>query len=511
MNFEDREYQDRDVDRAIDHGPDLRPIHCSPTGSGKTVIQARVAKRELARGNTTAILTPRNEIFDQTHSLMNEICGASNVTMLRARRRGEAWQPHKPIHVVSWPTLTSRAKKNDFFIPKVDRLLVDECHLSMAPVIGEVLDDYAAKGVCIDGYTATPARKSGKGLGAFFTNIWHVASVRQLIDEGYLAPCFYYGGATPDVTGIGVSGGDYKTKALSAVAAPLVGDVIDNWLRLASDRSTIVFAVDIAHAEALTQRFQEVGVRARALHTRLPDEKRAEVVADFKAGDVQVLVNVQIASYGFDAPAINCVVLARPTKSIVLHLQMMGRGMRPKTELYDDEYAKCMVLDHAGNVTRLGMVDDRFRWTLNAGRKATHLEERDPRTDEEVVSHECPECQTIFSRSKCCPRCGWEVPMPKRDIEATEADLVPIGKELAKPLPADWPTHEIFMGMLLHRQRERGYKIGWARYKFKEKAGIWPPDHWDNLALIPPSRRVSGWLHSKQIAWAKSKRRAANG
>ena len=277
MKIVPRDYQEDDVNYAMHHGLDDRVIHCSPTGSGKTIIQALIAKRELARGDETAILTPRNEIFTQTARVVGTQVGVENVGILRAKRQGERWNPVAPVHVVSWPTLIARARRSNFWFPKVKRVLVDECHLSMAPKILEILHHYAPK-ARIDGYTATPARQTGKGLGRFFTEIKHVTSVRQLTAAGWLCPVEYWGGATPDLTGIRVVKGDYQNKPLSKACVTLVGDVVDNWLRLASDRHTIVFAVDIAHCEALHDRFRELGVRSASLHVKKTPEQRAEIV-----------------------------------------------------------------------------------------------------------------------------------------------------------------------------------------------------------------------------------------
>lgn len=504
MQIEDRQYQIDDVNYAMSHGVADRVIHCSPTGSGKSIIMCQIAKRELDRGDSTAILTPRNEIFDQMSAHAQEICGYGNVSLLRARRPGESWQPTNPVHIVSWPTLVARVKRSDFWFPRVDRVLVDECHLSTAPRILEILHHYAPK-ARIDGYTATPARLTGRGLGSFFTEIKHVTSVRQLIKDGYLAPVEYYGAATPDLTGIKVRRGDYETKKLSKACTVLVGDAVDNWLRLASDRHTITFAVDIAHCEALADRFRYVGVKAAALHTGMDQKERDAVVAAFKAQRIQVLVNVSIASYGFDAPSVNCIQACRPTKSIVLHLQMIGRGMRPKGE--GAKYPSCLMLDHAGNTENLGYADDLYRWTLDEGRQACHNWSRDERSGEEEESkrHECGDCGHKFQRSRVCPMCGWKVPFSKRDVEAIEADLVPIGRNLAEPLPDDWPSYQVFYSMLRHHMVEKGYKSMWAVFKFEEKAKCKPPHEWNNLAMVPPSERVANWIKSRQIAFAKGR------
>ena len=514
MEIEDRQYQADDVNYAMHHGIDDKVIHCAPTGSGKTVIQALICKREFERGNSTAILTPRNEIFNQTFKTVSELCGYGNVSKLRAKRQGESWNPTNPVHIVSWPTLIARARRSDFWFPKIDRLLVDECHLAIAPKILEILEHYSPK-ARIDGYTATPARLTGKGLGAFFTEIKHVTSVRRLIADGWLAPVEYYGGELPDLAGIKIRKGDYETKKLSDVCIELVGDAVDNFCRLASDKHTIVFTVDIAHCEALAERYQQAGIKAAALHTGMDDVERDNVVAAFRAQRIQVLVNVSIASYGFDAPSVNCIQICRPTKSIVLHLQMIGRGMRPGLDAAGkvikdpdhNSFKTCMVLDHAGNVRALGMADDLFRWRLDKGKSATsRVNERGE--PEEAAPHACEECKHIFTGSRVCPKCGWKVPFTKRDRDAIDADLVPIGKNNAKKLPEGWPSHEVFFQMLMWYSNEKGYSKMWQVHKFKEKADCAPPFHWNNMTAVPPSPRIKNWIVAQGRKYARNRKKA---
>ncbi len=470
------------------------PIHCAPTGSGKTIIQAFVAKREMDRGNRTAILTPREEIFNQTEGVLRAICGDDNVGTLKSGRR---WNRSKPVHIVSWDTLKLRVKKDKLWYPDVERLLVDECHLAMAPKVSEVLDYYLTR-AAIDGYTATPARKSGKGLGRFFTEIKHVRSVRQLIKEGWLVPCEYWGGKQVDTTGLKINQGDYEVGKLAERSIKLAGDVVDNWLRLARDRHSIVFAVNIAHAEALADRFRMAGILAEAVHVKKTPAQRFDIVERFKARDFQILTNVGIASYGFDCPEISCVVAARKTKSLVLWLQAIGRGMRPAEGKKD-----CMILDHGGNTDRLGEADDLYRWRLDEGKKAVDNWTRQEAGDREDHVHTCEECQHIFSAQMVCPNCGWEVPQTKTDVETTDEELVRIGGHIATQLPDGWPEHKIFYQMLLHYGKEKGYKPGWAAMQFKKLADCWPDRFWMNLAGIPPDARVVNWITKQQQNYAR--------
>ena len=518
--IEARGYQLNDVDYHFEMANvSNRPISCAPCASGKTVMQALIAEEEMKRGNPTAILTPRFELFNQTHSMTSEVCGWDNIALLRA---GDEWQRWKPIHIVSWPTLTSRVKRSNAWFPDVRTVLVDECHLSLAPRILEALQ-YLAPKAFIHGYTATPARQTGKGLGSFYTEIKHVISVRQLIKDGYLCPLEYWGGEVPDLDGLRIRAGDYETGKLSGRCVTLVGDVVDNWIRLASDRRTLVFGVDIAHAEALCHRFRELGFSAECIHNHKTHEQRADIVERFRSGIVQILTNVTIASYGFDCPEIECVVAARPTKSIVLWIQALGRGAR----IFEGK-TECMIIDHAGNTDRLGRMTDLFRWKLDTKSKAVKNWSRMKESgDGETKQYECQNCKYIFEKSRVCPHCGWELPYAKRDVKSTDEDLVLLSERRTQPLGKDWVDHKTFYLMLLHYASQRGYANphGWAAHKYRAKTktkkldGMWPDSAWNNLQAIAPDLRVQNFINKQQQNYARrrsyaistDKKRAAAG
>jgi superfamily II DNA or RNA helicase len=462
-----------------------------------------ICKEEIKRGHSVALLTPREEIFNQSHSLFSEVCGKENIATLRS---GSNWNRSKPIHIVSWPTLTARIKRSEAWLPDVHTVLVDECHLSVAPKIHAVLELLRPRSI-IHGYTATPARQTGRGLGGYYTEIKHVTTVRQLINDGYLCPLEYWAGRAPDVKNLQIRRGDYEQAKLSERAIVLVGDVIDNWLRLAPDRHTLVFAVDIPHAEALTDRFLRAGVVTACLHSKLDTGTREAIVDKFRAGQTQVLVNVMIASYGFDVPAIDCVVLARPTKSLVLHLQCLGRGMR-----INEGKTECMVLDHADNVRRIGKADDLYRYTLDLGKTAAVNWSREKASGDKEKSqtHTCDICEHMFSGSRVCPNCGFEIPFAQRDIASTDDDLVRISEQITKPLGTGWPEHKDFYRMLVyHANSQAGIqkKDGWCAHKYKDRAGDWPDQKWRRLAGIPPTIRVQAWIDKARYDYIRQKKR----
>lgn len=506
MSFELRPYQSEAIERTYERVAEgHRPIVCAATGSGKTVIAGHIARQSMEAGKRVLWMTGREEILKQTFRTFNEICGAGKIGVLM--RDMGPWWCYPPVTVASWDTLKSRWSKSDIWKIPADVVLVDEAHLSLSPVMAEtIMPHYQNKTVI--GFTATPARRSGRGLGSYYTRIIQVRSVQKLIDDDFLAPCEYWAGAHVDVSRIKVDHktNDFKDKELAqaSMEGKLIGDVIDNWLRVAKDRHTIVFGVDIAHAQALAERFQAAGIDAAVIHSKMTHGTREEISEQFREQKIQVLVNVGIATYGYDVPSINCTVLARPTKSIVLHHQMIGRGMRPKGGDFN------LVLDHADNVRRLGCIEDEIRWRLSEGKEAATNTTREGDATRnkapEAPPTECAQCHHLFFRSRICPKCGWEKPAASRDIETVEADLVKIRKS-RKELELEKIDRREWYLMARAWAIAHGKKPGMAFYRFKDKFGEEPPTAWNRMDVIEPSIRVDAYMRAGLIRFAKSKRR----
>lgn len=496
-----RDYQQRGVDEAWQAtSAGERPIVVAPTGSGKTYMAGALTAKAHSEHLRTAILTPRREILQQTieKTQLFGIRPDEIGVLMGAQTRGR----YRPIQVVSWSTLNRRASKSEAALPIADLLLIDEAHLSLTPKLkSRVLDYYADKGSLIVGMTATPARKSGFGLGDFYTTLIETVSVSELVERGLLAPPIYYGGSNADMARVKVIAGDWNmAQASERSRLPvLIGDVVQNWLRRAAERHTIAFCCDIRHAHALAERFLRQGVAAGVVTDKTPQAERDEIIQQFRDKQLQVLCNVLVGCYGLDIPSIDCVILARPTRSIPLHLQMLGRGLRA-----DEGKRDCLVLDHAANITRLGMAEEDRHWTLDAGRRIEYTKASSKRAKEDTPIT-CKECSYIFRASRECPRCGWTLPVPKRDVNHVEAELVRITRQRRM----EFEDRRRFYLELRTLTMERGYKPGYAKVNFKEKFGDWPDRSWDDLPLMPVSDGVRRYVKSRQIAFAKA--RAANG
>ncbi len=501
MTYELRPYQEDAIAKTYERlEQGHRPIVCAPSGSGKTVIAAHLARDAMKQGKRVLFLSCRREILRRTYETFIEICGEHNVGFLMAGEK--PWWFYPPVTIGSQDTLKARWDKSDVWRVPSDVNLLDECHLALSRKMSETILPYYRDKTVI-GFTATPARASGKGLGSFFTKIIQVQSVQQIIDDGFLAPCEYWAGSHADVSRLRTVRGDFENKGLSTAAkdTALIGDVIDNWLRLAKDRHTIVFATDISHAQALTERFQSVGVAAEVVHSKMNQLTRSLLTQQFKEQKFQVLVNVGICTYGYDVPSVTCVILARPTKSIVLHLQMIGRGMRPK-----EDGGFCRILDHSDNVRRLGAAEDQRRWRLDEGREASINWTREKAQKPDEARHtECAECRHLFSNSRICPKCGWEKPTASRDIEALDADLVKIRRSQSRQV-VDTLERRSWYRMMKWWVASKGHKPGAAFFAYRDKFHEEPPSDWSSLSPMEPTQRVSGYMLHRQIRFARSRR-----
>src|SRR5439155_23738254 len=213
-------------------------------------------------------------------------------------------------------------------------------------------------------------------------------------------------------------------------------------------------------AVALADAFRRVGVAAEHVDAGTPADVRQATFARFAAGETQVLTNCFLAAYGFDLPVLSSVVLARPTRSLMLFLQMLGRGLRISPDKRD-----CLVLDHAGCVHRHGFATDERLWTLD-GRMA--LEPSPTRAKPERQAKECPACHAVWIGSATCPECGYMLRPAGRMVPTLDGNLVEIG---AGEEP-DVQARALFYAELRGFAAERGYKPGWAAHKYRERFAL---------------------------------------
>ena len=494
-----REYQNdllNHVRRSIGEGK-RKIIIQAPTGAGKSILMADIAKRAVEKGNNALFLVDRRDLVFQIIEKFTEYGIGDRCGMILS---GEETDFSANIMAATIQTFHRRLRLDDpesnIWFHRAEVVFVDECHHSVCKSYLSVLDLYKEKSIII-GATATPCRADGMGLGLVYDEIVSSANVKELTDQGYLVPVIYYAPSTPDLSGVGILAGDYNKKQLGgAMNKPkLVGDVFTQWSKIAPNRQTIIFAVNTKHSRAIQEEFSKNGIATEHIDAHTPKEERQDIYWKFKSGDIQIITNVGITTEGTDLPVVSCIVLARPTKSFGLYFQMAGRGLRPYPGKED-----CIIIDHSGVVHAHGFIDDPVEWTLDDTEKAWHKKKK--RIKEKKLMT-CKNCMFVFE-GRICPRCGAEVKNYSKMIETTDDDLVRVkGKEKKQKYTKE--DRQRFYSMALAWRKEKGYKRGWSAWTYKSKFGVWPRGLDENT--IVPDEKFKRFITHLNIKRAKAQKK----
>lgn len=451
-----------------------------PTGGGKSHVMGEISSGALSKGHKVLALMHRRQLVTQLCDRFSD-CGVDPGVIMS----GHESSLGKECQIATCQTYGRRVKLSEGpynpFQIDAEVVLIDEAHHALSNTYKNILENYKDK--IVIGVTATPVLSSGVGMGRFFDSIVAPVTVQELIDGGYLVPGEYYGPSAPDLSGIKTVAGDYEKKGLEKVMnqPQIVGDVVQNWLRIAGGMKTMVFAVKVNHSKAIVREFQNCGITAEHLDAHSDDYKREETLKRFRSGETQVLSNVGLYVEGTDIKEIACIVLARPTKSLGLHMQMVGRGARP----YPGK-DKFIVIDHGGNINRLGFYEDEIAWSLNGKEPGATVKK--PRVKERRILN-CDNCSCAFTGPRC-PQCGTQIKDYGKKIDALDAELVKLSKKkekFTKEQKIKW------FAMLEYHRRIKGYQPGWAKWKYRERIGCWPVGLGD-VGPIEPDAEVKNWI-----------------
>jgi DNA repair protein RadD len=462
----------------------------APTGFGKTLTAAHIIRRALDKGKRVAFAVPALSLVDQTVAAFEaegiHAIGVMQGTHPRTDRE-------QPIQVCSVQTLARRKR------PEVDLVLVDEAHELHREVFRWMTD---CPDVPFIGLSATPW---SRGLGKHYDDLLVAATTANLIEQGYLSSFKVFAPSEPDLAGVSTVAGDFHEGQLAAAVdkPALVGDVIQTWLARGQNRPTLCYGVNRAHAEHLQQRFIEAGVAAKYIDCYTDRADRERIFNHFRDGVTRIICNVGVLTTGIDLD-VRCIIDAKPTKSEILFVQTIGRGLRAA-----EGKDHLLVLDHGGNHLRLGLVTDIHHECLDAGEPRKSAEGDKER--KKPLPRLCQDCQAVLAQSaRGCPECG-KVQEVRTDVEHRDGELVELGMTPAQRGGGMTLAERAeFHGELRWIATVRGYATGWASHKFRERFGSWP-NHPQIRGTRPrePSLRTKNWLQSRQIAFAKAK--AAHG
>lgn len=355
-------------------------------------------------------------------------------------------------------------------------VVVHNCHFAVSDGWRQMIALYPDAKFLLT--TATPIRLDNRGMGEIADVMITGPSVQDLIGQGFLVPSEVYSFQPPDLSAVTKTAGDYNQKQLATATdkAVLVGDAVKTWLRLASDRKSVSFCVDKKHAAHVAEEYRKAGVDAIEVTDETSDDERDKIWKDFDTGTLRMVTSVGVISYGWDHPICSCVCLLRPTQSLQLHLQQIGRGCRPapgKTHL--------LVLDHAGNHSWHSFYETPREWSLDSGLV------KKP-TDKVTPVATCKVCYYTFpSGPSICAACGAVIPKQHRNIQTIEGELQRL--ERKQEAIEDWRariTEEQKRARYLQLRREareKSYKATYAAARYRAEFKSWPSWEWNNIAI----------------------------
>ena len=370
-------------------------------------------------------------------------------------------------------------------------VLVHNCHLRYS-VIDNWIDDHPDK--IFIGLTATPW---SKGLGDRFNNLIIPTSIAELTEQGWLTPLRAFAPSKPDLSDVKIVAGDYHNGQLSEKMSgkSIVGDVVSTWLDKAENRPTMVFAVDRAHADKLHVEFSRMGVRSAYVDANTPREERNEILRDLNSGLIRVICSVSTMTTGIDAD-IRCISFCRPTKSEILWVQSIGRGLRTAEGKKD-----CILLDHSGTALSLGLPAEITHMELRTSTSERGEREKKAPKEKCDLPIECMRCDVLIPVAASeCPNCGWR-PRRTSPVHVEEGDLLEIGgsKNGGKTKISKLSFYAQLKGYAL----EMGFKPQWATAKFKAKLDEWPHHSIKNCEPIRCENKVRSWIRADFIRWKK--------
>lgn len=424
-------------------------LYQGATGSGKTALTAHMLHTAASKGMRSLFIVHRRELIKQStraFALEGVRHGIISAGFTEDRRH--------LVQLGSIQTLIRRAQRMG--APKL--IVWDEAH-HLASDSWKKFYSYFPQSFSV-GLTATPYRLDGRGLGEFFNELIEGPSVQSLIAAGYLSPYKLYAPMRVSTEGIHTKMGDFVRSELSSVMdkPSITGSAVEHYRRYCNEASAVVFAVSVQHSQHITAQFQAAGIKAAHVDGETPSEIRDKAIADFKSGDVKVLSNVELFGEGFDVPRLECAILLRPTQSLGLYLQQVGRALRPAPGK-----TTAIILDHVGNCERFGLPDEDRTWSL-LGREGRRRKNDEASTSVRV----CPKCFAAQIQGRTsCKFCGFVFETKAREIEEKEGELEEVKRVEARKEQG----HADSLEDLTRLGIARGYKFPrrWAYYIFKSR------------------------------------------
>lgn len=465
-----RPYQARGIEaiRKRLHSGMQRILAVAPTGAGKTLIAANMMQSANDQRKRLIFLAHRAELLDQTSRKLAEFHIPHGVLQRGHPLSDERTKKQHDVQVASIPTLVARRGRGEA-VPPADIAFLDEAHHSEADTFKDLIDVYP--GIPVIGLTATPWRSDGRGFDDTWEDLVLIARVRELIDAGYLADFHGFSYQDPDLDLDSLprtEAGEINAAAYArrAMKSRVMGDVVARYLEHAKGKRAAVFACTRAHALALLEKFRAAGIPSEHVDGTMSREERAAVIARVRSGETLIVTNVNLLTEGVDIPELEVCILARPTLSTSLYIQIVGRVLRPCLAT-GKTFAR--IHDHVGAMLIHGLPDLDREYTLKAAAPV--------RLDGEPRVAVCTKCGCAYSvGSMGCPAC--------RKIEGGNERLIPAATtegQMVLVQELREATLEKRRAEYLQLQtlgQQTGEAPGWAARQFKMRYGVNPDWRW---------------------------------
>ncbi|EAD5846156.1 DEAD/DEAH box helicase, partial [Listeria monocytogenes] len=358
-------------------------------GSGKSVILAEIIRRTTENKNHVLFLVHRKELIDQIQNTL-EVSGVD--------------MKHVTLGMVQ--TIVRRLDHT----PQPELIVIDESHHILANSYKKIIEYFHEARVI--GFTATPVRINGGGLGDINDMLIEKVNVKWLIENQFLAPYKYFAPEIVQTETLDIKRtGEFDMTGLDDQfnKRMIWGDVIKHYQKLADGQQAILYASSLYQSQKMAASFEQVGITAAHIDGKTPKAERDHIIQQFRNGEIKVLCNLDLIGEGFDVPDCSTVIMLRPTQSLSLYIQQSMRGMRYRPE------KTSIIIDHVGNVSRFGLPDMERTWTLEP-KKGSNSKKA------EAPVKICPDCfMTVLSSNKQCEHCGHEFKVEVKPIQVDEA------------------------------------------------------------------------------------------
>lgn len=409
-------------------------------GAGKSVILSEIIRMTTYNKNNVLFLVHRKELIDQIRNTltMNDVdMNFVNLGMVQTVVRR--------LEKASEPAL----------------IIIDESHHVLANSYKKIINHFSDAKVV--GFTATPVRINGGGLGDINDTLIEKVDAKWLIENSFLSPYKYFAPEVIQTSNLDIKRtGEYDITQLDDQfnQRKVWGDVIKHYQKLADGQQAILYASSLYQSQKMAASFEQVGITAAHIDGKTPKAERDHIIQQFRNGEIKVLCNLDLIGEGFDVPDCSTVIMLRPTQSLSLYIQQSMRGMRYRPE------KTSIIIDHVGNVSRFGLPDMERTWTLEP-KKGSNSKKA------EAPVKICPDCfMTVLSSNKQCEHCGHEFKVEAKPIQIDDAVELQEVTEAVFKVNYSSPSECTNMKELYEYAKEHNYKRGWAFHQGKARGFI---------------------------------------